>query len=64
MTAVMSLSVSLVRENSEEVCELFLESLETKLKASLDQFQFGVKLHAMSALCPLARKNSAIRYYL
>ena len=61
--ALLRLSVTLWQsgDNWVELCDTLVDIYETKLKYSLDTFQFGVKLETLSAMTTFVSKNPACR---
>ena len=63
LAGLIRLSVTLwqIGDNWVELCDTLIEIFETRLKASLDTFQFGVKLETMSVMTEFVHRNPACR---
>ena len=64
ISSLMRLSVTLwTQSNSwEDLLETLIEVFEIKLKTSMDNFQFGIKIHSMKVLSDFATKNLSCRF--
>ncbi|KAI6649229.1 hypothetical protein LOD99_11596 [Oopsacas minuta] len=62
-SALMRLSVTLLQTgvNWDELCDILIDTFEIKLKHSLDNFQFGIRIETMLVLTELVNKMPTCR---